>query len=430
MDKFDPGKIIKTDSGAPIKIVKYLASGGQGDVYIVEYGGKQKALKWYNPLALRNTDAFYENLKHNAEKGSPYKAFLWPDAVTERINGSFGYIMDLRPDGYYELGKILASPKYSFTSFKSAIDACIAITNAFRKLHNYGYCYAVMHDGNFFIDPETGDVLICDNDNVVPSGTNTGVIGVPRYMAPEIVVSNGLTAPDLQSDRYLLSVIIFIILFMGHPLEGARWLVPCMTDSIAKKLYGSEPLFIFDPDDVSNGPIDNIHVCPTERWKIMPNFLKEMCVKAFSKQSLLEPHKRPRELDWLKVLVRLRNCVVRCSCGSEMFVDGIGSYKCDCCEETIEIKNALELPTYSIIALKGTRIYRCQVGVCNIEDALNPVLHVVAKDDGTLGVKNLTSDPIKAFTPSRKEKVIEPGMVVPFISGISMVVYDVTINLT
>ena len=344
MNKFDPGKVIKTDFGAPIKIVKYLASGGQGDVYIVEYGGKQKALKWYNPLALRNSNAFYENLKRNADKGSPDKAFLWPDAVTEKINGSFGYIMDLIPDVYCDLGKILASPKCNFASFKSAIDACIAITNAFRKLHDRGYCYAVMHDGNFFIEPNTGDVLICDNYNVAPNGTNTGVIGVPRYMAPEIVVGNAQSVPDVQSDRYSLSVILFMILFMGHPLEGARWLVPCMTDSKVKKLYGSEPLFIYDPDDASNRPIDNIHINTIERWKIMPDFLKEMCTKSFSKQSLFEPYKRPSELNWLKVLVRLRSCVVRCSCGSEIFVDGMGTYKCDCCEETINIKSGLELP--------------------------------------------------------------------------------------
>ena len=85
---------------------------------------------------------------------------------------------------------------------------------------------------------------------------------------------------------------------------------------------------------------------------------------------------------------------------------------------------------YSTAASKGTRVYRCQLGVCNIEDALAPVLLVVAKADGTLGVKNMTINPLKAFTPSRKEKVIEPGMVVPFISDISIVAYDKTISLT
>ena len=215
MDKFESGKVIKTTRGSPITIEKYLASGGQGDIYIVEYGGKKKALKWYKPQALRAPNAFYENLKRNADKGPPDKAFLWPEAVTEKINGSFGYIIDLRPDGYYELSKILASDKYRFSSFKTAIDACIWITNAFGKLHAYGYCYADMNDGHFFINSQTGEVLICDNDYVAPNGTRVGILQPPRYSAPEIVISEGQRPPDIQSERYALSVLIFLILFGG-----------------------------------------------------------------------------------------------------------------------------------------------------------------------------------------------------------------------
>ena len=29
-----------------------------------------------------------------------------------------------------------------------------------------GYSYQDLNDGNFFINPQSGDVLICDNDNV------------------------------------------------------------------------------------------------------------------------------------------------------------------------------------------------------------------------------------------------------------------------
>ena len=430
MDKLESGKVINTTLGSPITIEKYLASGGQGDIYIVEYGGNKKALKWYKPKALRDPNAFYEHLKRNADKGPPDKAFLWPDAVTEKINGSFGYIIDLRPDGYYELSKILASDKYRFSSFKAAIDACIWITNAFGKLHADGYCYADMNDGHFFINPKTGEVLICDNDYVVPNGTRVSILQPPCYSAPEIVISEGQRPPDRQSERYALSVLIFLILFGGHPLEGKQWVVPCLDVAKTKDLYGNNPVFIFDPNNDSNRPVNNIHVNTIHRWNVMPNFVKDMCIRAFSNQSLLEPNKRPRELDWLKVLVRLRNSIVRCSCGSEVFVEGIGSYKCDCCEKTIDLKNELILPMYSTAASKGTRVYRCQLGVCNIEDALAPVLLVVAKADGTLGVKNMTPNPLKAFTPSRKEKVIEPGMVVSFISDISIVAYDKTISLT
>ena len=34
--------------------------------------------------------------------GSPDKTFLWPITVTETIDNSFGYVMDLIPDTYHE----------------------------------------------------------------------------------------------------------------------------------------------------------------------------------------------------------------------------------------------------------------------------------------------------------------------------------------
>ena len=49
--KFKPGDMIGC-KGSPIKVVKWLAEGGQGDVYVVEQLGQKKALKmvqtkWY-----------------------------------------------------------------------------------------------------------------------------------------------------------------------------------------------------------------------------------------------------------------------------------------------------------------------------------------------------------------------------------------------
>ena len=43
--KFKLGDVIGC-VGSPVKVVRWLAEGGQGDVYIVEQNGQQKALKW------------------------------------------------------------------------------------------------------------------------------------------------------------------------------------------------------------------------------------------------------------------------------------------------------------------------------------------------------------------------------------------------
>lgn len=431
MALFEPGKILKTDLGAPIKILKHLGSGGQGDVYCVEYQGKQKALKWYKQGLLRNPDAFYDNLSKNIAKGSPDPAFLWPEAITEKMEGSYGYIMDLRPEGYYELSKIMASDKLNFSSFRMATEACIEIVSAFKILHFNGYSYQDLNDGNFFINPQNGKVLICDNDNVAPNGTNMGVLGKPRYMAPEIVAGRGKVLPNTQSDRYSLSAILFLILFMSHPLEGERWLVPCMNDAYAEKLYGTAPVFICDPNDKSNGPVKNIHVNVIKRWGFMPQYLKDAFLKAFSQEALKNPDRRLRELDWLNVLVRFRSDIVKCKCGNEVFVLDAASTQCDACGKMVEIKHKIKLPGYSITAAKGARVYRCQLGLCNIDDALNPVARVVVNDDepDKIGFMNMTSDILPAKTPSGKMKQVPPKDIVPFKSGIEIEAFDKTIVL-
>jgi len=46
-----------------------------------------------------------------------------------------------------------------------------------------------------------------------------------------------------------------------------------------------------------------------------------------------------------------------------------------------------------------------------------------------LGVKNMTSNILKAITPSGKEKQVQPQEVVPFKSGIIIEAYDNKIEL-
>ncbi len=45
------GAEIKTTEGMTAKVLKELGSGGQGTVYMVDYGGKKMALKWYHDSA-------------------------------------------------------------------------------------------------------------------------------------------------------------------------------------------------------------------------------------------------------------------------------------------------------------------------------------------------------------------------------------------
>lgn len=435
MELFSPGKTIPTVTGKgnftgkPVKVVQYIAGGGQGDVYIVDYDGERKALKWYKPRALKDPDRFYRNLKDNAEKGSPDKAFLWPITVTEKVDGSFGYVMDLRPDGYYELNDFVLG-QANFVSFKAAAEACIRIVSAFRLLHNNGYCYQDMNGGNFFINPKTGSVLICDNDNVAPNGTETFILGTPGYMAPEIVASGA--KPSTQTDRFSLAVVLFMILCMNHPLEGKHWLVPCMTPDHERRLYGTDALFIYDKVDASNRPVNGVHGNVIKRWQFMPPYIQEAFYDAFDQQAIKEPGRRLRELDWLKVLVRFQSDIVRCkSCGGEVFVVDTADTKCDVCGQVLKVDRVLQMNGTRVTAAKGTRIYRCQLGTCNADDALNPVGLVVANKDNPalLGLRNMTNDTILGTAPSGKQNQVKPGAVVPLNPGIKLQVFGSTVEI-
>ena len=86
------GEMIRiANSSTQARIINYIAEGGQGEVYRVEYNGKEYALKWYSKIPM--TDAFYQNLAHNVKMGKPNDNFLWAVALTEKVKGKFGYIM-------------------------------------------------------------------------------------------------------------------------------------------------------------------------------------------------------------------------------------------------------------------------------------------------------------------------------------------------
>ena len=238
MSTLKNGTKIKMKYGGEATVLDEFGAGGQGTVYKVSYNGKEYALKWYHKGVFKGKEKeFYKNLENNIQKGSPTDAFLWPLAITDVCDGMFGYIMNIRPEGYYELTEFFVGTKKQkqirFKSFEAIANAAINIIQGFRELHNSGYSYQDINNGNFFINPENGSVLICDNDNVSPYGVNLGILGKQRYMAPEVV--QGKSDPNKQSDRFSLAVILFRLLFINHPLEGKYSTPPCMTKELERK---------------------------------------------------------------------------------------------------------------------------------------------------------------------------------------------------
>jgi serine/threonine protein kinase len=425
-DTLEVGKKIKTLFGGTLTVEKYLAEGGQGRVFLVKYKGEKKALKWYKNTGLgRKPEKFYDNIKQNIMRGTPSDEFLWPLDITEWVDGTFGYVMDLKPEGYHEITDFMLC-KVRFKSYRTIIDAALKIVSAFRILHNRGYSYQDLNDGNFFINPENGKVLICDNDNVAPDGMETGIIGKPRYMAPEIVL--GKSKPNSLSDRFSMSLILYILFCLDHPLEGKRYLVPALTAALQEKLYGSEPIFMMDPNDDRNRPHKIVHKNSRMVWPQLPDYIREIFINAFSKKAFEKPSSRPREIEWLNVFTRFRSDIVPCVCGNEIFTQQGESRTCEECGRKTDVSFKLVLSNYSIPAIRDTRIYRCQLGVCDETEALSPIARVLKKkNENAYGIKNLTEKRWDAVTTKGIARKVAPEEVIPLKDGIKFTVAGATI---
>ncbi len=410
MLELNNGEKVSLTNGMEATVVKELGRGGQGIVYLVELGGQQMALKWY---LNKPTDWFYRNLEDNIFKGAPSEAFLWPEYLTAKRQGYFGYIMKLRPQGYNEFGQYLLA-RVKFKSLEAIVNAAMKICDGFKSLHLSGLSYQDLNDGNFFIHPETGDVLICDNDNVAPEGENSGILGKARYMAPEVVT--GSKMPSKQTDRYSLSVVLFLLFYGNLPLEGARVLAcPCMTEAHEKLFYGSEPIFIYDADNKTNLPVRGVHNNVMRKWLRLPSVLRAAFTKEFSHECLTKPDKRCLERDWQKTIQKVRDMLVVCpQCKEETFVEDVHSAKCVCCDKTFNVSGSLKINDRQILLTPNTKVY--------LDMDNKPDIHVVsvAGNRYPVQLKNITSGNWTVETPSGKLRSVAPGQTMPVKAGLKV----------
>ena len=406
---------IKLSNGATAKVKKELGRGGQGVVYLVEVAGEKKALKWYfqNP-----GKPFYDNLMDNVRSGAPAPNFIWPLAATETRDGTFGYIMDLRPAGYSDMNQFILTHA-KFKSVNAQLNACLQICSAFQKLHIRGLSYQDMNDGNFFINPDTGDVLICDNDNVAPDGYNLGILGKAGYMAPEIV--EGDKMPGRYTDYYSLAVCLFILIYMNRPFEGKRYLsCPCDNNpAMAKQLFGYNSVFIMDPTNKENRPVPGIHNNVIKRWDVFPSFMGKQFCKTFSAEAIKDPTKRLMDKQWYNILLQVRSMFAKCpSCGKQTFIDISGkSVTCIYCHRPITVPQ-LHVGRFRVPLVEDQLIYQC---LCDIScDNAQAVIGKVVAHGNMVGLMNTSDIAWTASLPDGTSRLVEKGKSMPAKPGIKV----------
>ena len=310
--------------------------------------------------------------------------------------------------------------KVQFANINANINAALKICDAFQRLHIRGLSYQDMNDGNFFINPRNGDVLICDNDNVAPDRTNLGIIGKAGYLAPEIVDRKNL--PNRYSDYFSMAVILFLIFYFNRPFEGKAVVsCPCMTEEMERTLFGSNVVFIMDPYDSSNRPVKGVHDNVLRRWGLFPKLLEDKFVQSFCKQSILMPNKRVIDRDWMNTIIQLRSMLCKCPiCGEDTFVDPEDSVpSCIDCDMSFPKPLVLKLDNYRIPLLLGQKIYSVQLPM---DGDLNSVIGEVVSNPVTkkLGIKNFSSFVWQAIDPIGEAHNINPGEGLPIKNGMDI----------
>jgi eukaryotic-like serine/threonine-protein kinase len=317
-----PGQTLHClSSGLACHVESLLDEGGQGEVYAVSINGRRFALKWYNDRVLRLDLRLRSRLQVAIDRGAPSAKFLWPFELVTLPDGSrLGYLMRLRRESMQKLHDLLSGELKP--SFRVLATMCCLLSDALLALHSKGFAYLDLNAGNAFFDFLTGDIEICDNDNVDVDGEPSVMAGVWEYQAPEVVLRRA--GPSRATDLHSLAVMLFRILHLGHPLLGKRVLEhPNLTDlASVRRLYGTEARFVFDPADDSNRPLPELHGPVIGHWSVYPQFLRDLLTKAFT-EGLYDPiHGRVQETVWRQAMSRLRDSVQSCShCGYENFYD-------------------------------------------------------------------------------------------------------------
>ncbi|GGS44586.1 hypothetical protein GCM10010259_42960 [Streptomyces daghestanicus] len=310
----DRGTRLVTEDGEEIEVLALLGAGGQGEVYRVATWTGEKALKWYYPAsATPRQRAIVRELVHRDFHDD---RFLWPQAHVLPRDGSFGYLMELRPERFKGLPELFR--RTLRTDTRALLRACLYTVEAYQALHMRGVAYRDISWGNLFFDPATGEVLVCDNDNAVVEGDVSGITGTMTFMAPELVRGDPGARPGTQSDLHSLAVLLFMLLMNHHPFQGRRELaVRCLDASAERRLYGHDPLFLFDPADDSNAPDPAEQSTVRATWAATAERLRELFRRVFT-TGLRDPAARVRESEWRDALRAVLDAVVECAaCGRQ-----------------------------------------------------------------------------------------------------------------
>jgi serine/threonine protein kinase len=245
-------------------------------------------------------------------------------------------VMPLVPQNFVSLQKL----NWEVTTWDWAVRLriCFRLAQAMAALHfRRGCAYCDLSTSNVLCDPASGDIKIIDTDNLTVDGHRNalGVLGTPRYIAPELQRGD-VRNPGIHTDLHSLATIMFEALLLHHPLLGDRVLEG--PPELEERALGAKPVYVHNPKDRSNQytRYQRLGGLPP---KFLPARLQELFAETFT-HGASKPNLRVRETRWQRALADSLDLLVPCpnrKCGLRgAFLDGVGSaVACAGCGSTL-----------------------------------------------------------------------------------------------
>ncbi|MGW7269949.1 hypothetical protein ACWGH5_05485 [Streptomyces sp. NPDC054864] len=216
-----------------------------------------------------------------------------------------------------------------------------------------------------------------------------------------------------------------------HPFNGAQALqIRCMDEAAKRRLYGTDPVFVYDPSDARNRPVPDEQPTVVATWGALPPILRDLFIRTFT-EGVRTPVKRVRESQWCHALSQVLDAITQCgSCGKQNLTQPDGAAP-DCwkCGRTLVLPPRLELVT-------GTGTSRTRRGIRLAPSARVYAHHLVEYPDrhdfravvgevtahpqnpGRFGLTNHTKDVWTARKDDGTVRDVEPGRTIALREGL------------
>jgi eukaryotic-like serine/threonine-protein kinase len=411
-------------AGERCEVRELIGAGRHGEMYRALFQGRECALKWYFPgQATAERRAGLERLM---KKGSPSDGFLWPfDMALCQGVPSFGYVMPLRDARFRSMGELL-NRKIDPT-FRALTTGALELADAFMRLHTRAFCYSHLSFGNIYMDPLTGQMALSENDDLAVDGEDWGGgLGTPRFLAPELIC--GKAPPSVATDLHTLAVILFYLLMGHHPLVGRlETEINCLGLEAMRKLFGTAPLFIFDPKNLANRPVPGIQDNALISWSFYPGYVRDVFLRAFT-VALYDPGARVGENEWRSIFTRMRDQIYYCdNCGSESFLtDGGNSpgsspeQECWFCQQTLPPPLRMRLSHHAVVLNQDTVLFAHHLDGNRRNDfsQIMAEMEPHPRRPDIWGLKNVSAATWNSVSPTGASVVVPSGRSVSLIPGL------------